>query len=272
MRLGHGLRGRSNLAFSPDWLSLREPADMEARDNHLLSLAAQSAGENPVIVDLGCGTGSTVRAIQPMLSSNASWRLVDNDKVLLDIAKSEAPSGSTTHEQDLLETGKLPIADASLITASALLDLVSFDWLGAFLSNISVPVYFALTYDGDMRWDPESPDDELIVESFNAHQQTDKGFGNALGSTAPGRTSELLSELGFEVIEAKSPWRLTPEQSNLQRELLTGISEAAAFGQPELSETWLLEKLSNLDQLSCTVGHTDIIAFPAGYDRGLVNA
>ena len=49
------------MGFSADWLALREPADHAARDGDLLAAAAQVAGA--VIVDLGCGTGSTLSLI-----------------------------------------------------------------------------------------------------------------------------------------------------------------------------------------------------------------
>ena len=48
------------MAFSAEWLALREPADRAARDAGLLRRAAAAAGPAPVIMDLGCGSGATV--------------------------------------------------------------------------------------------------------------------------------------------------------------------------------------------------------------------
>ena len=79
------------MPFSADWLALREPADSGARDEKLMSLAVSAAGAKPVIMDLGCGTGSTIRALKQQLPSNTEWRLVDNDPALLEIAAKEAP-------------------------------------------------------------------------------------------------------------------------------------------------------------------------------------
>ncbi len=67
------------MGFSADWLALRDPADRAARDQTLARRAAEAAGPAPVIVDLGCGTGASWRALAPLLPDGARWRFVDND-------------------------------------------------------------------------------------------------------------------------------------------------------------------------------------------------
>ena len=68
--------------FSASWLALREPYDVAARNREVLdTMAAAFAGVAPLAVtDLGCGTGSTLRAISPLLPASQSWRLADNDE------------------------------------------------------------------------------------------------------------------------------------------------------------------------------------------------
>src|SRR5215470_13063239 len=74
---------------------MREPYDQAARSSAVLdALAAAFAGATTVTVtDLGCGTGSTMRAISPRLPAHQSWRLVDNDEVLLAAARKATPFG-----------------------------------------------------------------------------------------------------------------------------------------------------------------------------------
>ncbi len=71
--------------FSAGWLELREPYDARARNRDVLAaVAAAFADQSAVsIVDLGCGTGATLRAVAPHLPARQSWRLVDNDLGLL---------------------------------------------------------------------------------------------------------------------------------------------------------------------------------------------
>lgn len=70
--------------FSSDWLALREPADAAARNRPLLaSVAAFASSRKPLtILDLGAGTGSTLRALAPHLAAPQRWRLVDDDAAL----------------------------------------------------------------------------------------------------------------------------------------------------------------------------------------------
>jgi hypothetical protein len=67
--------------FSTDWLALREPADRAARNRGLLGCVATfiSAAKPLTILDLGAGTGSTLRAVAPVLRTAQSWVLVDDD-------------------------------------------------------------------------------------------------------------------------------------------------------------------------------------------------
>ena len=75
--------------FSAAWLALREPADHRARnaavrDAAIAHLAGKAA---PRLVDLGCGSGSNLRALAPYLPSGQIWRLVDADPLLLQAAR-----------------------------------------------------------------------------------------------------------------------------------------------------------------------------------------
>ena len=75
--------------FDPAWLSLREPVDHRSRNAALLeAVAARFAGRDAIaVVDLGCGTGSNLRALAASLPRRQSWRLVDRDPALLGAAR-----------------------------------------------------------------------------------------------------------------------------------------------------------------------------------------
>lgn len=249
------------MGFSPDWLALREPHDLKARDPHLATLAAKSATDNPVVLDLGCGTGSTIRALKPYLPENTKWRLVDNDPVLLSLAKNEAGFDTEAFLLDLGDIESLPLEGATLVTGSALLDLVSRKWLEDLAALLEVPTYFALSYDGQMSWQPESELDAEITSSFNSHQRSDKGFGPALGPDAASTASEIFSALGFEVSLARSPWQLASEDKALHDELIAGIAEAAMQAGAPMAKSWALAKLSE-GFSNCVIGHADIVALP----------
>lgn len=260
------------MGFSPDWLALREPADNAARDADLLRTAVEAAGANPVILDLGCGTGSTVRALAPFLVGHAKWRLVDNDSQLLELAGADAGDAVSLHRQDLQDLHKLPLDGVTLVTASALLDLVSRKWLVELASMINVPVYFALSYNGVMSWNPEDSRDKNMTEAFNTHQQTDKGFGPALGASSVQTAGEIFAASGFEVKVADSTWRLGVEHEELQSQLVAGIAEAAKQTGEADAENWAAARIQAASKTSCNIGHGDIFAAPKSLTSEVANA
>ena len=253
------------MGFSATWLSLREPADHAARDAALLAAAVKSAGAAPVIVDLGCGTGSTIRALAKHLQRPAVWRLVDNDPVLLEHAAKATQGRVTTHQIDLRDPDALPLEGASLVTASALLDLCSRDWVQELADQLAaqaLPFYAALNYTGVMQWSPGDPADDAVTQAFNRHQRGDKGFGPALGPEAADAIAEVFEAAGFKVIQADSPWQLGPSEGDLQRDLLTGIASAAAEAGEDAADAWLQTRIGQLDVAYCQIGHRDLLAIP----------
>lgn len=250
------------MAFTADWLALREPADHAARDGALLRRAAQAAGAAPVILDLGCGTGSTVRAMAPHLPAGTTWRLVDNDPALLALAAKAAGPETRTYSLDLADPGALPLDGVTLVTASALLDLMPRDWVAALAARLTVPFYAALSYDGHMSWDPADPLDAPVTEAFNRHQLGDKGLGPALGPGAVTASTAIFDAAGFDVAQADSPWVLGPDTAALHASLLEGIATAAAETGLAEALDWGQRRRDRVVQTICTIGHGDILALP----------
>ncbi|MDR9394604.1 MAG: class I SAM-dependent methyltransferase [Roseovarius sp.] len=260
------------MTFSADWLALREPADHAARDADLLRRAARAAGPAPVIVDLGCGTGATVRALAPHLPQGTAWRLVDNDAALLARAAAAAGDAATTHHQDLGDIDALPLDGATLITASALLDLMPATWLHALAARVQVPFYAALSYDGRMCWTPEDSQDTAVTAAFNRHQRGDKGLGPALGPGAVETAAAVLAETGFDVLRADSPWRLGPDAAPLRAALVDGIATAADEAGASGAAAWGARRRAVGAPQSCLIGHGDILALPRGSSKESPNA
>jgi len=71
--------------FSSDWLGLREPADKAARNAALIASVAafKPDAKSLRVLDLGAGTGSTLRALAPHLRTPQRWVLVDHDASLV---------------------------------------------------------------------------------------------------------------------------------------------------------------------------------------------
>ncbi|AWZ21881.1 hypothetical protein RTM1035_09069 [Roseovarius sp. TM1035] len=252
------------MGFAPEWLALREPADRAARDAALLARAVALA--DGAVLDLGCGTGSTLRAFAGERATGAGWRLFDHDADLLARAAAWHPE-AVIHQGDLARVEDLPLEGVGMVTASALFDLVSRAWVERFaarLAGAGTALYAALSYDGVMRWHPEDPDDAIVTTRFNAHQRGDKGFGPALGPEAAKVMAAVFEALGYEVHYAPSPWRLGPQDAEMQHLLLAGIAQAAGEAGFAGAEAWHGRRAQVLADGWAEIGHIDLLALPPG--------
>lgn len=260
--------------FSSAWLDLRESADQAARDNGLVARALvwldHHADGAPRIVDLGAGTGSTLRAFVRQRNTSCLWRLVDHDAGLLDEAR-RRHGHLPGFECSLAELGNvaaLPLGDAKLVTASALFDLVSrplVEELAARVCKLRAGFYAALNYNGLTQWNPPHAMDAAVLAAFNRDQTRDKGTGPALGPDAADCLGLVFTALGYVVIKADSPWVLGPPQQALVTALIRGIAAAVADGyglDADALQEWEAFRLSMAATGSCHVGHTDILALP----------
>jgi SAM-dependent methyltransferase len=262
--------------FDPAWLSLREPVDHRSRNAALLeAVAARFAGrEGITVVDLGCGTGSNLRALAPRLGARQRWTLVDHDPALLPVAKARVAGDPATRgievafaQADLSADLERALADTpDLVTAAALFDLVSEAFIERFVEAVTArraTFYTALSYDGTERWDPPHPADAAMHGAFLRHQARDKGFGPAAG---PGATQALVSAFlahGYRVATGDSPWVLGPEDAELIAANAAGIAQAAReTGDVPGDEidAWLAARRT---AAACTIGHQDLLAVPA---------
>ena len=262
--------------FSAQWLSLREPYDLAARNATVLSAVAEAfAGRTSIaLVDLACGTGASLRAISGHLPARQHWRLVDNDLGLLarsaDLGK-PPDINVLTRPIDLVRDLELALeAPLDLITASALLDLVSSEWLDRFVIEAAarhLPVYVALTFDGRISLKPSEAIDEEIVAAFKAHQRSDKGFGPALGPTAGERARERFAHFGYAVAEGRSDWVLEPKDAKIQDAVFSAWAELNTLMLPrDAIAKWLALRRAHLTEgrSRLEIGHVDVFARPMG--------
>ncbi|MCF3932076.1 class I SAM-dependent methyltransferase [Acuticoccus sp. M5D2P5] len=260
--------------FSTDWLTLRAAADARARSADLIARAArhiEATGGACRVVDLGAGTGATLRALTEHLPRPQSWTLVDADPGLL----AEAERRSHGLEGVTMETRALDLVAApvpwdeppDLVTASALFDIGSAAFIARLAESLAaaqVPLLAMLTYDGRIALSPSHPLDAAMIDAFNAHQRGLKSFGKAAGPDAVPLLEAALRKHGFDVELRDTPWRLERATDGaLIDATLDGWAGAAAEILPDRSEAiaqWRAARIGTTERLM--IGHTDILALP----------
>jgi len=269
------------IRVSQKWLSLREPADAAARAR---DLAEQLGRRIPVagrwvIHDLGCGTGAMGRWLAPRLPGPQHWVLHDWDTDLLLLAAAEVPGsaadGATvtveTTQSDVIRLDPGDLADATLITASALLDMLTAEELATLLTvcaGAGCPILLTMTVVEGVALTPADPLDDPLAAAFNAHQRRPTERGRLLGPDAVAVAVEQLRRLGAEVLVRPSPWQLGAAETALAAEWFTGWVRAASEQQPDLAaeaDGYARRRLAQAraGRLEVTVDHADLLALPS---------
>jgi len=287
--------------FSADWLSMREPFDAAARATSLVAelrrrIPRGTSAAPLEVVDLGAGAGSNFRYLATRLGGEQRWRLIDHDRALLDAAlvttqawasarnADVSPVGAelTLHATDFAcrvggepcdlahnALGGLALPTGGLVTAAALLDLVSTPWLETLATRCKAAraaVCFALTYDGRTVCTPDEPEDAMALDLFNRHQRLDKGFGPALGPSAAVAAEHEFAKFGFRVLTERSDWDIGPQHTAMQHALLDGWLRAALEVAPEHTTPltgWHRRRRIHVDagRSRLVVGHVDLVGW-----------
>ena len=280
------------------WLGLREPADEAARSDVLTRAIARSipGGEWVHVLDLATGTGSNIRYLVDRLPGRQRWLAVDRSPALLAELRERMWSWGAARGYDVwtnaewcsirgahiecdVETRQVNLGALDdhaiftgrhLVTASALLDLVSTEWLSALASRCraeGASALFTITYNGRSSCAPVEPQDDIVRDRLNRHQKTDKGLGGpAAGPHAVECAERCFAEAGYRVQREPSDWILEPVQPDLQRMLIEGWADAAMEMAPDGDSTiarWRARRLAHIaaGRSRVVVGHDDVAAW-----------
>jgi hypothetical protein len=237
---------------SAGWLGLREPADAAARASELVEQVRRHLAGTPrvVIHDLGSGTGSMGRWLAPRLPGPQHWIMYDRDADLLETAVADmvdaaadgAPVTVEARQRDITRLTADDLDGAGMITASALLDMLTADEVErvvAACAGAGCPTLLTLSVIGQVELTPVDPLDAEIAEAF--------------------------SRRGVNVLTRPSPWRLGPGQAELTSEWLGGWLAAACEQRPELAgpvAAYADRRLADAaaGRLEVVVGHHDLLA------------
>lgn len=290
--------------FSAQWLAMREGADAKARSDRPVHALNNWLRDSPAasIIDLGCGSGSNLRWLAPRIAVRQHWQLIDNDQRLLSQAgdslrtwasarsplahdvQCDKQSPTQLDDAALLRlseglSARLTRCDLStqlpslrgtdLLCASALLDLVSSDWLSTLIAECErqqVAAYFALNYDGRMRFTPGHADDAMIRDALNRDQCADKGFGPALGPACVAALHSQCHAHNYRLVQWRSDWRLGADELALHAQLVSDFAQIAERNLPphqhQRVRAWQRWRRERCGASTLSVGHVDALALP----------
>jgi SAM-dependent methyltransferase len=267
------------------WLDLREPADAAARSPELveeLRRRLPPVGRN-VIHDLGCGTGAMGRWLAPQLPGPQHWVVHDRDADLLAVAAENLPGEAAdgavvtveTRQSDITRLDPGDLTEATLITASAILDLLAGEELAGLVTvcaDAGCPVLLTLSVVGRVELRPADPLDGRVAAAFDAHQRRATERGRLLGPNAVAAAVDAFGQRGAEVLVRPSPWQLGALDAELAAEWFIGWIGAACEQQVELvaeADAYARRRLAEASagQLAVTVDHADLLVLPRRADR-----
>lgn len=247
-----------------DWLTLRRDADTLARkaaapllttlEHHLNARIGspvtqtfedpgpngrhpRATGPAVTVFDLGAGTGANMAWLAPRLHLQQAWTLIDRDEDLLKLVSTVPPASEVvrvnTQVRSITDLKATEIRDPGLLTASAVLDVLSFDQLDQLtrlLDAAQVPALFSLNVTGNVHLTPEAGADDEIAAAFNCHQLR----AGLAGPRAADYLKQRLQQAGFRVSTAATPWRLGTQVSP---------QDAHHLAADELIERYLTERV-----------------------------
>jgi hypothetical protein len=261
---------------SAAWLALREAADAAARAPALVERVREHVAAHPraVIHDLGSGTGSMGRWLAPQLPGSQHWIMYDWDPGLLAQASGlggaadGAPVTVETRRRDITRMTAADLDGACLVTASALLDLLTreeVERVVAACAGAGCPALLTISVTGRVELTPPDPLDAEIAAAFNAHQRRTVSGRRLLGPDAVAATAKAFGRRGMSVLVRRSPWRLGADQAALAAEWFSGWVAAACAARPELTRPvapYASRRLADAaaGRLGVVVYHNDIFA------------
>ncbi|MGH2891732.1 MAG: SAM-dependent methyltransferase, partial [Solirubrobacteraceae bacterium] len=253
-----------------------------------LDLAGRLARRPPatggwLVHDLGGGTGSMGRWLAPLLPGPQHWVVHDRDTDLLELAADEPPGAAAdgaavtveTRRSDIIRLEPSDLPGASLITASALLDMLTEHELAKLVAvcvGPGCPVLLALSVVGRVELTPPDPLDREVAAAFNAHQRRETERGRLLGPDAVTFTVEAFGRRGAEVLVRDSAWRLGTEHAELTAAWFAGWVAAACEQEPALAAEIGVYSRSRPAQLAArglavSVHHADLLVLPPSSAR-----
>jgi hypothetical protein len=219
-----------------------------------------------------------MRWLAPLLPGPQTWILHDWNASLIKQAIEGVPprdrdnTAVSVRSQpgNLADLRSTDLAGASLVTASALLDVLTSRETHAIVNaclGARCPALLSLSVTGDVRLTPQDEFDAAFERAFNAHQLRSTDGRQQLGRYAAPIARGLFTQSGWNARPSTTVWRLDRRRPRLLREWLDGWLDAAVEQDPGLraaATRYRRLRTSQIERgtLAVHVRHVDLLAWP----------
>jgi hypothetical protein len=202
--------------------------------------------------------------------------MYDRDAVLLERAAADmidrgtdgSPVTVETRRHDVTRLAPDNFRGVSLVTASALLDLLTMEEVERIVAacvGAGCLALLTISVVGRVDLTPTDPLDLPIAAAFNDHQRRMIGGRRLLGPDAVDATVDAFTRRGAATMIRPSPWRLGADNTGLLSEWFMGWLAAACEQRPGLAgsaQAYAQRRLSEMAEgrLEVVVHHHDLLA------------
>jgi SAM-dependent methyltransferase len=240
------------------YLESKRSVDDRALSRRVRDRLRSSLPPDPRVVDVGCGTGSTLARLHEWGVTDGSYRGIDRDARAVAFARSVRPAAFRRSETAVTTTGSGFVVDdlsasfetgdafealardgedADLFVAAAFADLVPLDSLVDAAESVLRPdglAYFPITFDGGTIFQPDHPADDAVERAY--HRAIDRKSGR--DSRAGRRLADLLRRRDGDLVAmAASDWVVRPRSGEYRDDEAYFLSCILDFVDDALSGT-----------------------------------
>jgi len=233
--------------FENSWLLSREKIDSVSRNKKAIEKINKYTNftKNLNIIDLGCGTGSNFRYLNPKILKKQSWKMIDISNLSLSYLKknirfSQKIQNITFKNEDIIKNlEKINFKDFDIVTGSALLDIMPKEWFVEFskINKSTKIIYFSINYDGNFKFYPKHKDDDKIVKLFNKDQMSDKGIGKKAVGPKCTQIINKLFQRTHKTYVFNSDWVI--EKNKIMQNMFISFCEEIISKNNKNYELWL---------------------------------
>ncbi|TKX74038.1 class I SAM-dependent methyltransferase [Halorubrum sp. GN11_10-6_MGM] len=210
------------------YLDAKRALDDRSLNRDVLDRFAAELPPDPEILEVGAGTATMVeRLVDWGVIDGGRWVAVDAHADAL--AAGEDRIGSEVGDASGGVDVEFRVADAfeyaseaaaagrqfDAVVGCAFFDVVDARPAVDALADVAPLAYAPITYDGETRFAPPDPDDEVVLDRYHRHMREFRP-GGPDGAAALAREATVIAE-------GPSPWRIEPPYENGERVVLAHL-------------------------------------------------